>query len=94
MATLSLWLVNLLPIPVLDGGQLLAVTLEMVFVVPPEYLDLDVLEGGQMEAIRWRWGMYNRGRWRRHIQMVVERATIVCVGLSVVLGVLSALRGG
>jgi membrane-associated protease RseP (regulator of RpoE activity) len=94
VGNLSLWLVNLLPVPMLDGRQLLEVVLEMAFATRHQDSDLELLEGGAASTIgsRERMSMAReRNRWKGRVRAVIEGGTLICIGLSVILSVVGAL---
>lgn len=94
MATLSLYLFNLLPLPFLDGTQLLDAILDFVFDCyffatsgAPEEIDLEALEGG-VSHVASRRGRSGHGRWKRWVAKMVRSGTtglcVGCVGLGVI----------
>jgi len=87
MATLSLYLFNLLPLPFLDGTQLLDEALDFVFASSPtssslDEVDLEALESGMSLG---RGGRYvggegqgrgrGRGRWKYWLGRVIRFCT-------------------
>jgi S2P endopeptidase len=79
MATLSLYLFNLLPLPFLDGTQLLDAALNFVFrsFSAVEEVDLEALEGGNG---RGRMHGHRSRRWKQWATRTIKSGT---VGLSV-----------
>lgn len=88
MVTLSLFLFNLLPLPLLDGAQFLDALLEMV----PESGDneLDDIELGDFGRSR---AISRSGTtWRNPCKQVVQTITLVSVGLALFAGMVKTLR--
>lgn len=84
MATLSLYLFNLLPFPMLDGSQLLEIGLEILLIV---HTMVD-LEEGMERPSRGRLGRFGPGR-------LVKMANAVTMGLAlscVILGSINTFR--
>jgi S2P endopeptidase len=90
MATLSLYLFNLLPLPFLDGTQLLETLLD--WLIDPSAaslteIDLEALEGGSFETETRnisRWHV----RWKQAVSKLVRSGTTglfgVCIGLALI----------
>jgi len=98
MATLSLYVFNLLPLPFLDGTQLLDAVLDFVFgasvsAYSADAVDLEALEGGR--SVR-RDGRRRGGHGRLKFwigKMTRSGAVGLCVGC-VGLGVVNWMVGG
>lgn len=88
MITMSLFLFNLLPLPLLDGLQFLDVLLDLVFV-------MSGVAEGEGEDIEMGLGMIRgNGRmtdWKGLVRRVVRGWTMGCVAVSVLLGMWNAL---
>lgn len=82
MATLSLYLFNLLPLPFLDGTQLLDAVFNIVIdTSSPMEVDLQTLEGGRGRSARPR-------RWKHWVGTGIKSGTVglfaCCVGFGVI----------
>jgi S2P endopeptidase len=95
MATLSLYLFNLLPLPFLDGTQLLDAMLDFVFDSyffctsgAPEEIDLGALEGGVNRGAGGRGRRSGHGRWKHFVGKMVRSGTtglcVGCIGLGII----------
>ncbi|KAG1810641.1 uncharacterized protein BJ212DRAFT_1589654, partial [Suillus subaureus] len=84
LTNLSLYLLNSLPLPALDGSQLLIILLEMVFTgwfhTPSTILDI--------EALRTRGGRPRERRVQRTLRTFVTIGTCTLLGLCVMLGII------
>jgi S2P endopeptidase len=87
IATFSLYLFNLLPLPWLDGAQFLSVVLDIIFrsSFDTSEVDLRALEGASPR----RRGGYTR--WKQIISKLVILITTATVGVSVTLTLLNSL---
>jgi len=93
MATLSLYIFNLLPLPFLDGTQLLDEVLDFVLVSVnssgsySDTIDLEALEGSRVRSRRLGGGD-RHGRLKYWIRRIVRASTLglctCCAGLGVV----------
>ena len=95
MATQSLYIFNLLPLPFLDGTQLLDAVLDVVLASGPysDAIDLEALEGGRGRGGRLR-GRHVHDRLMYWIGKIVRAATLgLCTGC-VGLGVINLIVGG
>lgn len=97
MATLSLYIFNLLPLPFLDGTQLLDAVLDFVLVSVngsgsySDTIDLEALEGGRGRGRSLRRG---DGRSKYWIGRIVRAAALgLCTGCAG-LGVINLMVGG
>jgi S2P endopeptidase len=88
MATFSLYLFNLLPLPMLDGAQLLTSVLDNILQSPSRGVDMDALEGGITGR---RVGMYNNS-WKRGIRQTGVLATTGLVGVCIILGLVTSIK--
>lgn len=84
LTNLSLYLLNSLPLPALDGSQLLIILLEMVFTgwfhTPSTILDI--------EALRTRGSRPRERRVQRTLRTFVTIGTCTLLGLCVMLGII------
>ncbi|KAG1852881.1 hypothetical protein DFJ58DRAFT_400600 [Suillus subalutaceus] len=84
LTNLSLYLLNSLPLPALDGSQLLIILLEMVFTgwfhTPSTILDI--------EALRTRGSRSHERRVQRVLRTFVMIGTCTLLGLCVMLGII------
>ncbi|KIM76861.1 hypothetical protein PILCRDRAFT_825840 [Piloderma croceum F 1598] len=99
MATLSLYIFNLLPLPFLDGTQLLDAILDFILVSVngsgsySDTIDLEALEDGRGRGGRMR-GRDGHARLKYWIGRIVRAATLgLCTGC-VGLGVINLMVGG
>jgi S2P endopeptidase len=78
MASLSLYFFNLLPLPVLDGSQLLGALLDMTALSGGSRIELvDLEEGAGRRRTALREG---RNRWKNRIRMTTEGvASVMCL---------------
>lgn len=95
MATLSLYLFNLLPLPFLDGSQLLEAFLELALLsLTPNLAEDSELEALEQGASRSQSRDSSR-RWKRsktRVSNVIRSGTLglfgICVGLALVNAIL------
>lgn len=88
MATLSLYLFNLLPLPLLDGAQFLNAGLDWLFDGSSTVVGQGGIDLGMMES-----GMTTRGprnkRWKRALQTLIPMTTAVIFGLCTLLALIN-----
>ncbi|KAF7377731.1 Histone acetyltransferase [Mycena sanguinolenta] len=85
MATLSLYLFNLLPLPYLDGSQFVEALLDMAFQVESGFDEYDVEALEAASTANRDTQRRNRGRWKEPIRNGISIATMCLFVLSALL---------
>ncbi|KAJ6567754.1 hypothetical protein DFH09DRAFT_1034204 [Mycena vulgaris] len=88
MATLSLYLFNLLPLPYLDGAQFVHALLDMMFEAGTGYDDYDV-EALEAASTANQGARRNRVRWKERLGKGIPVATTCLFVLSAILGLMN-----
>ncbi|KAF5366299.1 hypothetical protein D9758_005736 [Tetrapyrgos nigripes] len=103
MATLSLYLFNLLPLPHLDGSQFLDVVISWIFTTPTLALGMAIENDGDIDT---ELGLSrasplngrerdtgSRWRWTRRIERLVKTGTLSALGFCVGVGLIKMVFG-
>jgi len=86
MATLSLYFFNLLPLPNLDGTELLLSNFDILFDKRPFVYDVEALETQETsESTRMR------RRWRQRLSKIIPPMTMTLVICCIILGMMNTL---